>query len=256
MKENILEVLANAFPISEIMIPLEKIFHARNLEEAMKISNEMNYTMIPLKSKHPKKSNEINKYFDTEKKELIEIKIKEVFSSNTSIFEIIGSFTSEKRHFFVLQDNKICGIIHYSDLNHPVTKLFLFTLIENIERNIYEKINLLPDENFFSKLNSNTKKKAEDFKKKLINKDIDNKWFGAFKFAELLIIARNHNIIKINPDVIESMRIIRNSVAHTDKLLIKDKNKSLEDLQKFKTNSEIIINQLNNHKLKINQKEL
>ena len=71
-----------------------------------------------------------------------------------------------------------------------------------------------------------------------------------------MIIARNHNIIKINPDVIESMRIIRNSVAHTDKLLIKDKNKSLEDLQKFKTNSEIIINQLNNHKLKINQKEL
>lgn len=236
--ENIIKSLSFFHTVKDIMITENKIAFANTLEEAKIIAKENQYSIIPKIS-----NNKIRKYYDVRAKKLKDIEYGEIISSDTSILELIDLFQAHK-YLFIIGKQKIIGMVHYSDLNNPIVKLILYLLIENIERLIYQRLNCLTEKEILSYISESIKTKVLKRKDNLTKFDLENKWFGTFGFNELLKIAAKLEMIEIRSDIIGTMKIVRDKVAHTHRTLIDDNKVSYKNLLLVKNSCLKIINTL------------
>ncbi|HEY5123829.1 MAG TPA: hypothetical protein VIK14_08860 [Ignavibacteria bacterium] len=235
--QKLIEILSLSFSVQDIMVKEKNIQCANKLTVAKEIAKKNNFSIIPRKNSR----NIIKKYFDIQSEEEKNISYEDIISSDTPINDLIELF-KDKKCFFVLGSNKIIGLVHFTDLNNPIVKLFIYLLIERIEWSIYYKINKMEESDLLNKLRPSLAKKANERKKRDRTNDMDNKWFGVFKFKELIKIAVAMNLITIKPDIVGKMNDMRNKIAHTQKFIIDDNNKSFIDLLRVITSCyEILI---------------
>jgi hypothetical protein len=126
---------------------------------------------------------------------------------------------------FVLEDNALGGVVHFSDYNRPAVNTFLFGLLSNYERSLRKLLMLSHLSNqdmldYFKRNAENIKKSGTTraiFQKKFDDYQEDrvknNKLppFEQFYLKDLESLAGHHKIIKVTE---EKVNDLRNTVMH------------------------------------------
>jgi hypothetical protein len=64
---------------------------------------------------------------------------EDLLSDGTGLLDLLDLLAS-RDFFFALSANRICGFIHFSDLNNVLVKLPLFVLLAAVERRLWRRV--------------------------------------------------------------------------------------------------------------------
>jgi hypothetical protein len=135
----------------------------------------------------------------------------------------------------VLSSNRICGFVHFSDLNDELVKLPLFVLLAAVERRLWHKIRAgLTEEELRKALTperfDQVFRRFEEAREENVDRDLE----GLLFFGEILKLAKNRGLLpSVSSDDRGRLNDVRNRVAHHDRLLI-EKHKDMRKLVKVR----------------------
>ncbi len=64
---------------------------------------------------------------------------EDLLSDGTGLLDLLD-LLAVRNFFFVLSSNRMCGFVHFSDLNDELVKLPLFVLLAAVERRLWRKV--------------------------------------------------------------------------------------------------------------------
>jgi hypothetical protein len=209
MVTQILANLSKVLTVQDLMTPCAILQCADSFEDAEPLHSQ--YDVVP----HPK-AGPITGFFRRGTIELQGITAHVLLSNGTSILEL-PSLLNQNRFYFVISGNSIVGYVHYSDLNNTLAKIPFYTLLQTVERAMWERIQSQISEADLSKIFGSSDI-GRFIKKRIKNrgKNIDIGWVGVFSFPFILKLARFYGYIQISDDQIELLAKIRNRVSHSD----------------------------------------
>jgi len=227
--EIIVNQLALAFTIKDIMIPESDLVRANEINEAQKLlETYLEFDIIPLPL-----AGKIAGYYRRDTGDVISLTPADLISDGASLINL-PDLLVERDFYFVLSSNKIKGFLHFSDLNNSMMKLPLFALYEALERHLWLKIeNQIKEEDLSKILDPNRVMKINDNKNRMKKRDVDLGWSGLFSFDEIIRLAVFYNRANISEKDRQILANFRNRVAHTDKFLIA-KHKDMRKLTRVK----------------------
>jgi hypothetical protein len=228
--EETLVQLGAAFAVRDIMISYENFQLVDDEYEARRFFEEQDdydYTASP-------KAGRITTYFRRGEPEGHPLRQEHLLSDGTGILDLLD-LLAERDFYFVLSANKICGFVHFSDLNDELVKLPLFVLLAAAERRLWRSVkkglneaelkNALVPERFEEVL-----ERFEEAKEQRTDRDLG----GLLFFGEILKLAKNRDLLpRISSDDRGRLNDVRNRVAHHDRLLI-EKHKDVRKLAKVR----------------------
>ena len=141
-------------------------------------------------------------------------------SDSTNLLDLIN-LLSNRKFYFIIKKNCVCGYIHFSDLNNPIVKLPLFVLFEAVENKFWPKINEITQKaELADAVGKDRAKKILGQRQKLEKEGSAMGWTGLLSFVDILKLARYYRLASPSDSEIKLLTGIRNRVAHSDKPLV------------------------------------
>lgn len=239
--DRVLRQLAGTFTVRDIMVETTALVRAESSTQAGKLLDEYpDFDIIPVPL-----TGVITAYVRRNKQGIQQIRADDLISDGTSILDL-PQLMSNRDFFFVLSSNAIAGFVHFSDLNKSLVKLPFFVLFEAVERRVWP---LVADQLDEADLRNVLDPQRVDILRKrradAQEKDVDIGWSGLLSFAEMLKFAVYYNILDVDQADQEILSRMRNSVAHSDKLLVKN-HKDVPKLVKARMRAEHILKSTSN----------
>lgn len=212
MSKEALIRFSNAVSVRDIMVETPQLRRADTLEAARNLFHE--FDVVPYPRKGP-----IEGFFKRESDRVSPVEIDNVISADTSILSLPGLLL-RSTFYFVVSMNSITGYVHYSDLNKAITKIPSFMLFQTAERTLWEGVESRIAEKDLEKVFGEEGKAFIKKREKAAQGNVDLGWIGIFTFPRILRLARYYGYIDLTDDEIDLLRITRNSIAHSDHLLV------------------------------------
>lgn len=215
-----------------------------NHEQAVQFMRQKHFDVLPIESNSEVKeffyTKDWNNYSSINKRKIAE---EDLISVHTPIRKVIESFVDNNRLFYFLSFQKeAVGLISVVNLNSRPVKLYLFSMIIEIEVRLGKIIsNKLSEKTILALTLDKNTERYKDIKKGY-NKDkksgIDLEVFEYLYLSDLIAIALSQDLYELigygkeefNQEF-KAIKNLRNSVAHPQSI-IKDSN-SLEKLDKL-----------------------
>jgi hypothetical protein len=228
--EDTLAQLGTAFAVRDIMVRYEDLQLVDDESEAIRFFDEQedyDYTASP-------KTGRITTYYKRDEIKGQPLRQEDLLSDGTGLLDLLDLLTA--RDFFsVLSANRICGFVHFSDLNDELVKLPLFVLLAAAERRLWHRVREglteaeLEDALVPERLEQ-VLERFEEAKEQRADRDLE----GLLFFGEILKLAKNRGLLpQVSSDDRGRLNDIRNRVAHHDRLLI-EKHKDVRKLAKIR----------------------
>ncbi len=194
------------------MVETAQLRRADTLDAARNLFHE--FDVVPFPRKGP-----IEGFYKRDSDRASPVEVDNIVSADTSILSL-PDLLLRSPFYFVVSINSITGYLHYSDLNKAITKIPSFMLFQTAERTLWERI-----ENRISEGDLDTVfgKEAQSFirkREKAAQGNVDLGWVGIFTFPRILRLARHYGCVDLTDEEIAVLRITRNSIAHSDHLLV------------------------------------
>jgi hypothetical protein len=228
--EDTLAQLGAAFAVRDIMVRYEDLQLVDDESEARRFFEEQedyDYTASP-------KTGRITTYYKRDELKGQPLRQEDLLSDGTGLLDLLDLLTA-RDFFFVLSANRICGFVHFSDLNDELVKLPLFVLLAAAERRLWHRVREglteaeLEDALVPERLEQ-VLERFEEAKEQRADRDLE----GLLFFGEILKLARNRGLLpQVSSDDRGRLNDIRNRVAHHDRLLI-EKHKDVRKLAKIR----------------------
>jgi hypothetical protein len=151
----------------------------------------------------------------------------ELLGGATSILDVIGLFR-EREFFFVLYGNEISGYLHFSDLNHPHTRVPIFGMLQLLEQYIWETISRYLDDAIVQQVLQENWHQIIRRRQANHRRNLDTGWASILYLPELMTLGMHLKKVNITPAEKEAIVDLRNKVMHPAKKLIS----SFPDLKK------------------------
>jgi len=213
-------------------------------EQAVQFMRQKHFDVLPIESNSEVKdffyTKDWNNYSSINKREITE---QDLISVHTPIRKVIESFVENNRLFYFLSfQQEVVGLISVVNLNSRPVKLYLFSMIIEIELRLGRIIaNKISEENILA-LTLDTNERKYRNTKVDYNKDkelgIDLEVFEYLYLSDLIAIALSQELYKLIgyskeefSQKFKAINSLRNSVAHP-RSIIKDSN-SLKELDKL-----------------------
>lgn len=212
----ILGQLGAAFTVRDIMIPYEDFELIDSESEAHHFFDkyeDFDYTASLTRG-------QITTYYKRDVPGSFELRQADLLSDGTSLLELL-SLMAGREFFFVLSANRICGFIHFSDLNHQLMKLPLFVLLAAVESRLWFHVREdLTEGEVEGVMHPNRFDEVKLRREKARKKNVDRGWEGLLYFGEILELASNRGLISISVDERHLLHNCRNRIAHHNGLLV------------------------------------
>jgi hypothetical protein len=228
--EDTLAQLGAAFAVRDIMVRYEDLQLVDDESEARRFFEEQedyDYTASP-------KTGRITTYYKRDELKGQPLRQEDLLSDGTGLLDLLDLLTV-RDFFFVLSANRICGFVHFSDLNDELVKLPLFVLLAAAERRLWHRVREglteaeLEDALVPERLEQ-VLERFEEAKEQRADRDLE----GLLFFGEILKLAKNRGLLpQVSSDDRGRLNDIRNRVAHHDRLLI-EKHKDVRKLAKIR----------------------
>lgn len=224
-----MDQLGVAFSVRDVMVSLaelKRVDPEDEVEPFFKKYEDFDYAPFP------SQGDEIKGYFKRGEGKKYFIKRHDLLSDGTSLLTLLDLLT-DRDFFFVLSSNKICGFVHYSDLNNEITKLPLFILFASAESHLWRLIKAQITEALVEQVVDN-KERLDAIKRKrreVYEGRADRGWDGLLYFSEVLRLAKKSELIDLKPEEYDLLPKIRNKVAHSDRPLV-EKHRDVKELKK------------------------
>ena len=214
---------------------------AKDIDEAKDISSKMNFDRVPIK-----KDGKILTYYCSNSNSELNIELDYVLSDSFGILQTF-SYLSKKDFYFILSGNELTHIVHYSDLNRPLSLIWIYTQIAYCETAIRNFARTENNDNttkgivsFLNKLNdvikSNIKIKVQNAKSRFEQKveGVQTDVFDELFFDDELLLFRERvvskldpskqmafkNLIKLDDQSITNFKDLRNEIMHAKPVFI------------------------------------
>ena len=228
--EDTLAQLGAAFAVRDIMVRYEDLQLVDDESEAIRFFEEQedyDYTASP-------KTGRITTSYKRDEIKGQPLRQEDLLSDGTGLLDLLDLLTA-RDFFFVLSANRICGFVHFSDLNDELVKLPLFVLLAAAERRLWHRVreglteaeleDALVPERFERVL-----ERLEEAKEHRVDRDLE----GLLHFSDILKLANNRGLLpQISSDDRGRLIDTRNRVAHHDRLLV-EKHKDVRKLAKIR----------------------
>lgn len=212
--ESTLEELAVTFAVRDVMTPAEDLVRSDRYEEAEPEFSE--FDVIPFPA-----TGDITGYFRRGIRQPARISVDLLLSDATSVIELPALLSSQE-FYFVLWRKRVAGYVHYSSLNDPLVKLPFFVLFEALERSLWQQLEFRVEENRLHKvLGDRRAHEVTEKKRRVVRGNVDVGWAGLFAFADMLRLAVHYELVPMDDSKHRQMVKVRNSVAHSDRPLVK-----------------------------------
>lgn len=219
-----LQRLALTFAVRDLMVPTADLTCAPREKDAPTVSAEHpDFNIIPIK-----RGEQIAGYYERDSAETKPVTVRDLISDGTSILDLVTIL--EQRPFcFVLAHVRIAGYVHFSDLNNPLVKLTLYTIIEALERHTLATIGPSIDEDYLGqwlgkKRFRSIKRQLERVKKKEANRS----WADFLNIEDVLRLAVRAGKIRLDEQLIKAIKRMRDRVAHQINPLVKGRRDVIE----------------------------
>jgi hypothetical protein len=228
--EDTLAQLGAAFAVRDIMVRYEDLQLVDDESEARRFFEEQedyDYTASP-------KTGRITTYYKRDELKGQLLRQEDLLSDGTGLLDLLDLLTA-RDFFFVLSANRICGFVHFSDLNDELVKLPLFVLLAAAERRLWHRVRegLTEAELEGALVPERLKQVLERFEEAKVQR-ADRDLEGLLFFGEILKLAKNRGLIpQISSDDRGRLNDTRNRVAHHDRLLV-EKHKDVRKLAKIR----------------------
>lgn len=228
--DDILAQLGAAFAVRDIMTRYEDLQLVDDEREARQFFEEQedyDYTASP-------KTGRITTYYKRNDPNGHPLRHEDLLSDGTGLLDLLDLLAA-RDFFFVLSANRICGFVHFSDLNDELVKLPLFVLLAAAERWLWRKVREgLTEAELRSALVSDrleqVLKRFKEAREQRADRDLE----GLLFFGEILKLAKNRGMLpQISSNDRGRLNDTRNRVAHHDRLLI-EKHKDVRKLAKVR----------------------
>lgn len=172
---------------------------------------------------------QITTYYRRGELEGFDLGQEDLLSDGTSLLDLLDLLV-RREFFFVLSGNKVCGFVHFSDLNNELVKLPLFVLLATVESRLWShvkegltesEVEYIMDYDRFDAV----KRRRERARQK----NVDRGWEGLLYLREILELARNRGLTETRTEDRELLNDTRNRVAHHNRLLVEEH----EDVRKL-----------------------
>ena len=223
----ILSQLGKSFAVRDIMIPYEDFVQIDNESEARRFFEkyeDFDYTAFST-------GGQITTYYKRDVPGSFELGQEHLLSDGTSLLELLALMVG-REFFFVLSANRVCGFVHFSDLNHELMKLPLFMLLAAAESHLWFHV-----EEGLTEAEVEFVMKPKRFDEVVVRLqkarelNVDRGWTGLLYFGEILELARNRDLIDIPAADRHLLNKTRNRVAHHNRLLV-EKHDDVGELAK------------------------
>jgi hypothetical protein len=213
-----LRQLGKSFTVRDIMIPYEDFVLIEDESEANRFFDEyddFDYTASLTRG-------EITTYYKRGVPGSFELSQEDLLSDGTSLLELLNLMVS-RDFFFVLSANRICGFVHFSDLNHQLVKLPLFVLLAAVESHLWPQVReglteadveMVMSPERFDEVRCRLRRAKE--------RDVNIGWEGLLYFGEILELASNFGLIGMSADNRNRLHSWRNRIAHHNRLLVEN----------------------------------
>ncbi|MDP9474174.1 MAG: hypothetical protein M3R38_00460 [Actinomycetota bacterium] len=224
-----LRQLGTSFTVRDIMVPLEDLVLIDSESEAQCFFDkyeDFDYTASRTRG-------QITTYYKRGEPEGFDLGQEDLLSDGTSLLDLLDLMVG-REFFFVLSANRVCGFVHFSDLNHELVKLPLFVLLAAVESHLWlhvkeglteDDVEYLMDPDRFHEVVRRRKEAREG--------NVDRGWEGLLYFREILELARNHGLIETPATDQELLNDTRNRVAHHNRLLV-ERHEDVRELARIR----------------------
>lgn len=224
-----LRQLGTSFTVRDIMVPLEDLLLIDSESEARRFFDEyedFDYTASRTRD-------QITTYYKRGEPEGFDLAQEDLLSDGTSLLELL-SLMAGREFFFILSANRVCGFVHFSDLNHELVKLPLFVLLATVESRLWshvkeglteDDVKYVMDPDRFHEVVQRLKEAREQ--------NVNRGWEGLLYFSEILELARNHDLVDVSADERRRLNEARNRVAHHNRLLV-EKHEDVRELARIR----------------------
>jgi hypothetical protein len=194
------------------MTPAEMLVRASSRKDASLFFSKFDVVPYP-------KIGRIQGFFQRDLDELCELKPNLLVSDTTSLLNM-PTLLNQAPFRFIISADQIAGYVHYSDLNKPAMKVPLFVLIQAMERQLWDRIEDKITEDVVRKVFPDVAHKFIKKQAQAIRGNVDIGWMGVFTLPGILRLVNYFKVANLSAEQIESLRLIRNDVAHSDRNLI------------------------------------
>jgi hypothetical protein len=210
--EKIVSKLDRIFSVQDIMTPAEMLVRASSRKDAGLLFSK--YDVVP----YPK-IGRIQGFFQRDLNELCDLTPDLLVSDTTSLLSM-PILLDQAPFRFIISADQIAGYVHYSDLNKPAMKVPLFVLIQAMERKLWDRIEHKITEDVVRKAFPDNAHKFIKKQAQAIKGNVDIGWTSVFTLPDILRLVNCFKVTNLSTEQIESLRLIRNDVAHSDRNLI------------------------------------
>lgn len=224
-----LRQLGASFTVRDIMVPCEDFVLIDSESKAQCFFDkyeDFDYTASRTRG-------QITTYYKRGEPEGFDLGQEDLLSDGTSLLDLLDLMVG-REFFFVLSANRVCGFVHFSDLNHELVKLPLFVLLAAVESRLWSyvkegltegDVEFVMDPARFDQVVRRLKEARE--------RNVDREWGGLLHFGEILELARFRDLIWISADDRCQLTKARNRVAHHDQLLV-ERHEDVRELARIR----------------------
>jgi hypothetical protein len=133
--EGALTQLGAAFAVRDIMISHEDLQLVDDKVEVGRFFEKYenyDYTASP-------RTGRITTYYRRGDPQEYPLRQEDLLSDGTGLLDLLD-LLARRDFYFVLSANRLCGFVHFSDLNNEMVKLALFMLLAAVERPLWRKV--------------------------------------------------------------------------------------------------------------------
>jgi hypothetical protein len=206
-------VVASAITVADVMTPAADLQRAATGTDARPWFSKFDVVPYPV-------SGEIRGYFQKGSRAYRALTQSDLVSDSTSLLNL-PQLLSRRKFFFVLSQDVITGYVHYSDLNRTVAKLPFFALFEDLETQLWDRINSATTPHDIEAVFAPNRAKGLLREQRIRERaDTDIGWTGLLSFADILALAKHHGLIALTATEQRILVSKRNAVAHPDHPLV------------------------------------
>lgn len=216
--ERVLDQLSATFSARDIMVKTTDLKRANDLPGAKQLlSLHPEFDIIPLPASGP-----LSAFFRRGEPKVGEIRSEDLISDGTSLLDLPDLFV-KRDFFYVLSSNMISGFVHVADLNNGLVKLPFFVLFEAVERSLWPAATeRLVESDLEVVLDRRRAEQLQQRMKRARKKNVDLGWAGLLSFGEILRFSAHYGIVQLSQEEQQLLAKIRNRVAHSDRLLVRE----------------------------------
>ncbi len=225
---DVLRQLGSSFTVRDIMVSREDfvmVYREGEVARFFDSYQDFDYTASLTRG-------QIATYYKRGEPRGFELGQEDLLSDGTSLLDLLD-LMSNREFFFVLSANRVCGFVHFSDLNHELVKLPLFVLLAAVESHLWSRVKEGLTENEVEHVMDHERfDEVRRLRQQAKKSNVDRGWEGLLYFREIMKLARHRGLVDISAGDQKLLNDTRNRIAHHNRLLVERH----EDVRKLARN--------------------